>query len=69
MVGIIFATGASNAMKRLVYNRSGKSFRPMSRELVRQYRAIYGQDENYWAYCFSLLCFVLGMVGFLVLPK
>jgi hypothetical protein len=69
MIGISFATGASNAMKRLVYNRSGKSFRPLSRQLVREYRALYGQDQNYWAYCFSLLAFVLGIAGFMVFPK
>jgi len=48
-IGIAFANGSSNAMKRLVYNRSGKSFRVLSRQLLREYRALYGQDENYWA--------------------
>jgi hypothetical protein len=69
MIGISFATGASNAMKRLVYNRSGKSFRPLSRQLVREYRSLYGQDQNYWAYCFSMLAFCLGVAGFMVFPK
>jgi len=55
-------------MKRLVYNRSGKSFRPLSRQLLREYRALYGQDENYWAYCFSWLAFILGMAGFMLFP-
>jgi len=30
MIGIFFANGSSNAMKRLVYDRSGKSFRTLS---------------------------------------
>jgi hypothetical protein len=67
-IGITFANGAGNAMKRLVYNRSGKSFRPLSRQLVREYRALYGQDQNYWAYCLSLLTFFLGMAGFIIFP-
>ncbi len=69
MIGISFAFGASNVMKRLVYNRSGKSFRTLSRQLVREYCALYGRDQNYWAYCFSLLAVVLGMVGFAFFPK
>jgi hypothetical protein len=69
MAGIFVANGVSNAMRRLVYNRSGKSFRVLSRQLLREYRALYGQDRNYWAYCFSLLAFSLGMVGFALLPK
>lgn len=69
MIGIVFACGASNAMKRLVYNRSGKSLRPLSRQLVREYRALYGQDQNYWAYYFSLLAFFVGIAGFMVFPK
>jgi hypothetical protein len=69
MIGISFATGASNAMKRLVYNRSGKSFRPLSRQLVREYRALYGQDQNYWAYCFSLLAFFFFISVFLFFLK
>jgi hypothetical protein len=69
MIGIFFANGASNAMKRLFYNRSDKSFRLLSRQLVREYRALYGQDQNYWAYCFSLLAFFLGIAGFMVFPK
>ncbi len=56
-------------MKRLVYNRSGKSLRPLSRQLVREYRALYGQDQNYWAYYFSLLAFFVGIAGFMVFPK
>jgi hypothetical protein len=67
-VGITLANGASNAMKRRVYNRTGKSFRVLSRQLVREYRVLYGQDQNYWAYCFSLLAFVLGMAGFIIFP-
>jgi hypothetical protein len=59
MIGIFFANGSSNAMKRLVYNRSGKSFRVLSRQLVREYRA----------YCFSMLAFFLGIAGFVVFPK
>ena len=69
MVGLFVANGVSNAMERLVYNRSGKSFRLLSRQLVREYRALYGQDRNYWGYCFSLLAFSLGMVGFALFPK
>jgi len=69
MIGFFFAIGASNAMKRLVHNRSGKSFRPLSRQLVREYRTLYGQDQNYWAYCFSLLALILGMAGFAFFPK
>jgi hypothetical protein len=69
VIGIVFANGSSNAMKRLVYNRSGKSFRLLSRQLVREYRVLYGQDQNYWAYCFSLLAFFLGMAGFMLFPK
>lgn len=69
LIGIFLASGASNAMKRLVYNRSGKSFRPLSRQLVREYRALYGQDQNYWAYWSSLLAFFLGMAGFMLFPK
>jgi hypothetical protein len=69
MIGISFATGVSNAMKRLIYNRSGKSFRPLSKQLVREYRALYGLDRNYWAYCLSMLAFFLGIAGFMVFPK
>ena len=69
MTGLFFATGVSSAMKRLVYNRSGKSFRPLSRQLVREYRDLYGHDRNYWAYCFSPLAFSLGLAGFALLPK
>ena len=69
MVGIVVANGTSYAMKRLVYNRSGKSLRRLSRELVREYRAVYGRDQNYWAYCYSLIAFCLGMAGFVLFPK
>jgi ABC-type dipeptide/oligopeptide/nickel transport system permease component len=69
MAGLFAANGTSNAMKRLVYNRSGKSFRLLSMQLVREYRALYGQDRNYWAYLFAWLVFSLGMVGFALLPK
>ena len=69
MAGLFITTGVSNAMKRLVYNRSGKSFRRMSRQLVRDYRALYGQDRNYWAYCSSWLAFSLGIAGFALFPK
>jgi hypothetical protein len=69
MAGIFVANGVSNAMKRLVYNRSGKSIRLLSRKLVREYRVLYGQDRNYWVYCFALLVFLLGFVGFAVFPK
>jgi hypothetical protein len=69
IVGLFAATGISNAMKRLVYDRSGMSFRSRSRPLVREYRALYGRDRNYWAYLFAWLVFSLGMVGFALLPK
>ena len=69
MIGLLIATAVSNAMKRLVYNRSGKSLRPLSRQLVREYRVLYGQDRNYWAYCFSLLTFAIAMAGFVLSPK
>jgi hypothetical protein len=69
MAGLFIAIGVSNAMKRLVYNRSGKSFRRFSRQLVHEYRALCGQDRNYWAYCFSWLAFSLGMAGFALFPK
>jgi hypothetical protein len=36
MAGIFVANGVNNAMKRLVYNRSGKSIRLLSRKLVRE---------------------------------
>jgi hypothetical protein len=69
MAGIFVANGVSNAMKRLVYKRSGKSIRLLSRKLVREYRVLYGQDRNYWVYCFALLVFLQGFVGFAVFPK
>jgi hypothetical protein len=69
MAGLLAANGVSNAMKRLVYNRSGRSFRLFSVQLVREYRVLYGQDRNYWAYCLAWLAFSLGMVGFALLPK
>jgi hypothetical protein len=69
VAGLFFANGAANAMKRLVYNRSGKSFRILSRQLVFEYRALYGRDRNYWAYCLSWLTFSLGMAGFVLFPK
>jgi hypothetical protein len=69
MAGIFVANGVSNAMKKLVYSRSGKSFRLLSRQLVREYRALYGRDRNYWAYCLSWLAFSLGAVGFALFPK
>jgi hypothetical protein len=69
MAGLLFASGVGNAMKRSVYNRSGKSFRPLSRQLIREYRVLYGQDRNYWGYCFSLLAFALGLAGFALFPK
>jgi len=69
MAGLFVASGVSNAMKRLVYNRSGKSLRLLSRQLVREYRALYGQDRNYWAYCLGWLAFSLGAVGFAFFPK
>jgi hypothetical protein len=69
MVGLFIANGTSNTMKRLVYNRSGKSFRLLSKQLVREYRVLYGQDRNYWAYCFSWLAFSLGLVSFALFPK
>jgi hypothetical protein len=69
MVGIFIANAVSNAMKRLIYNRSGKSFRVLSTQLVREYRSFYGQDRNYWVYCLSLLLSFLGMIGFMVFPK
>jgi hypothetical protein len=46
MVGIFLANGVSNAMKRLVYNHSGRSFRILSMQLVREYRALCGQDRK-----------------------
>jgi hypothetical protein len=69
MAGLCAAVGIANAMKRLVYNRSGSSFHPMSRQLIREYRLLYGQDRNYWAYCLSWLAFSLGLTGFALLPK
>jgi hypothetical protein len=69
MAGLFVANGVSNAMKRLVYNRSGKPFRLLSRQLVHEYRALYGQDRNYWAYCVSWLAISLGVVGFALFPK
>ena len=68
MIAIFFANGVSNAVKRLVWNRSGKSFRPRSGQLVREYGAACRQDRNYRAYCFSLLVLFLGMAGFVFLP-
>jgi hypothetical protein len=68
-VGLLVAYTVSNTMKRLVYNRSGRSFRSLSMQLVREYRALYGQDQNYWAYCFAWLAFSLGMAGFALFPK
>jgi len=67
--GIFIANSVSNTMKRLVYNRSGRSFRLLSTQLVREYRALYGQDRNYWAYAFAWLAFALGVVGFAFSPK
>jgi hypothetical protein len=68
-IGIALANGSSNAMRRLVYNRSGKLLRVLSRQLVREYRALYGQDKNYWAYYGSLVAFFLGITGFILFPK
>ena len=62
--GLFVANGVSNTMRRLVYNRSDKAFRLLSMQLVREYRALYGQDQNYWAYCFAWLAFSLEIVGF-----
>jgi hypothetical protein len=67
--GLFVANGVSNTMRRLVYNRSGKAFRLLSMQLVREYRALYGQDRNYWAYCFAWLAFFTGIVGFALFPK
>jgi hypothetical protein len=67
--GIFVANGVSNAMRRLVYSRTGRSFRVLSMQLVREYCAIYGKDRNYWAYCFAWLAFSLGMAAFVLLPK
>jgi ABC-type dipeptide/oligopeptide/nickel transport system permease component len=69
MAALFIAIGVSNDMKRSVYNRSGKSFRALSRQTVHEYRALYGQDRNYWAYCLSWLAFSLGMAGFALFPK
>jgi hypothetical protein len=69
LAGLFVASGVSNAMKRLVYRRSGKSLRLLSRQLVREYRGLYGQDRNYWAYCLSWLAFSLGLAGFALFPK
>ena len=69
MAGILIANGVSNAMKRLVYNHSGRSFRWLPTQLVREYRALYGQDRNYWAYCLAWLAFFTGIVGFALFPK
>jgi hypothetical protein len=69
MAGLFVANGASNAMKRLLHNRSGKSFRLLSTQLVREYRVLYGQDRNYWAYCLAWLAFSFGAVGFAFFPK
>jgi hypothetical protein len=67
--GLFVANGVSNTMRRLVYNRSGEAFRLLSMQLVREYRALYGQDRNYWAYCFAWLAFFTGIVGFALFPK
>jgi hypothetical protein len=67
--GLFVANGVCNTMRRLVYNRSGKAFRLLSMQLVREYRALYGQDRNYWAYCFAWLAFLTGIVGFALFPK
>ena len=69
MAGLFFVIGVANAMKRLVHNRSGKSFRPLSTQLIREYRAQYGRDRNYWAYCLSWLAFSLGLMDFALFPK
>jgi hypothetical protein len=69
IAGLFTANGVSNAMKRLVHNRSGKSLRIWSRQLVREYRALYGQDRNYLAYCVSWLAICFGMAGFAFIPK
>ncbi len=65
-LGLFAANGISNAMKWLVYDRLGKTSRVFSIQLVRQYRALYGQDRNYWAYCFCWLAFAVGLVGFAI---
>ena len=63
-LGLFVANGISNAMKRLVYARVGKTFRVFSTQLVREYRALYGKDRNYWAYCLCWLGFAVGLLGF-----
>jgi hypothetical protein len=69
MAGMFAASGVGNAMKRLVYNRSAKSLRLFSTQLVREYRVLYGQDRDYWAYCLAWLAVSLGLVGFAFFPK
>jgi hypothetical protein len=69
MVGFFVANGVSHAMKRLVYNRSGKTLRPLSTKLVREYRSLYGKDRNYWVYCVGWLVACLGLAGFAFFPK
>jgi hypothetical protein len=69
MVAILIGTGVSRTMQRLVSRSAGIAPRLTSRELVREYRARYGQDRNYWAYRLSWLMLGIGLAGFVLLPK
>src|SRR3954449_4314815 len=67
--GIFIANSVSNTMKRLVYNRSGRSFRLLSTQLVREYRALYGQDRTLLGLCLRLARLCPRGSRFRVLPK
>jgi len=47
LVAIYVQYGVSNAMRRLIYNRSGSQYRLSSMKLVREYRSQFGKDRNY----------------------
>jgi len=69
ILGIFTANGVRNGMRRLLYNRSGRTFRFLSERLVREYCAQFGKDRHYWAYVLAWLAFSLGAMGFAVFAK
>ncbi len=58
-LSLFVANGISNAMRRLVYGRSGRTFRVFSMQLVRDYRALYGPGSK----LLGLLLILAGIRG------
>jgi hypothetical protein len=64
VVFVVAANMLGNTMAKRVGRESGKTYWPSAANtrLARDYRALYGPDRNYLAYCFSHLALLAGVL-------